>query len=185
MLMKNTLIAVAVICGLVMPFPASAAALRIGDKAPALEATTLDGKKISSGDLKDGEGLFLFFWTTWCPFCIGEIPVLKDAYAGYSPKGMKFLAINPGINDSRTKIERYIEKYRLTYPIALDEGAKIAKSFGVRGVPTYVMVDKDGIVQYRGNRIPTDLAERVEKMTRKPDKTGSNGVAATPVSMNR
>ncbi len=108
--MKKTLIAVAVIFGLVMPFPVNAAVVRIGDKAPALEATTLDGKTVRSDELKDGEGLFLFFWTTWCPYCIGEIPKLKDAYEGYSPKGMRFLAINPGVNDSRTKIDHYVEK---------------------------------------------------------------------------
>ncbi len=66
-----------------------------------------------------------------------------------------------------------------------DEGAKIAKSFGVRGVPTYIIVDNDGILQYRGNKIPSDLAERVEKMMKKPEKTGSGGAVATPVSMNK
>ncbi len=165
--MKNALIAVTVICAVVVFFSANVAAVKIGDKAPTVEATTLAGKKVSLEDLSDGQALLLFFWATWCPYCVNEIPKLKDAFAGYGSKGLKFLAVNPGINDSREKIERYIEKYKIPYPVVFDKGAKITKSFAVRGAPTYVIVDKDGIVQYSGNKMPQDLAERVKKMTKK------------------
>lgn len=169
----------------VVPLSSAAAPIRTGEKAPILEATTLDGKKVSSQNLKDGEALFLFFWATWCPYCISEIPKLKDVYSTYGQKGMKFLAVNPGINDSLKKIERYVDKYKLPYPVVLDKDAKITKKFGVMGAPTYIIVDKNGIVQYRGNQMPKDLAERFDKLIKKTDKSGNLNREITPVSFNK
>jgi peroxiredoxin len=185
--MKNSVVSIALVLTMVtiLPFSLAAAPMRTGDKAPVVEVTTLDGKKVSSQNLKDGEALFLFFWATWCPYCVAEIPKLKDAFSTYGPKGMKFLAVNPGINDSLKKIERYVDKYKLPYPVVHDKGAKITKQFGIMGAPTYIIVDKNGIVQYRGNRMPKDLAERFEKLIKKTDKSGNLNGTITPVSFNK
>lgn len=172
--MKNVLVVVALVLMIAsaLPFSADASAVRKGDKAPAVDASTLDGKTVSSKELKDGESLLLFFWATWCPYCIDEIPKISDAYKTLGPKGMKFLAVNPGINDSRKKIEKYVEKYQIPYPVVFDSGAKITKSFGIRGAPTYVILDKDGIVRYRGNKMPKDLAAHVKQPTSTPNSPG-------------
>jgi peroxiredoxin len=63
---------------------------------------------------------------------------------------MTFLAINPGVNDSLRKTQLYVEKYHIPYPVAYDEGGAISKSFGINGVPTIIIVDKNDIVRHRG-----------------------------------
>ncbi|MBM3298957.1 MAG: TlpA family protein disulfide reductase [Deltaproteobacteria bacterium] len=166
--MRTQLVAVIVL--LLLPFQVGAETLGVGtaegDKAPSFEAATIDGQKIRSSDLRQGKAMLLFFWTTWCPFCITEIPKMKEAHSALGPKGLTFLAVNPGINDSLKKVQLYLDKYAITYPVTFDEGASMAKSFQVMGVPTYIMVDGNGIIRYRGNTIPSDLASRVESMIR-------------------
>jgi len=135
----------------------------VGDKAPAFQATTLDGQKVSL-DNPEGKPMFLVFWATWCPFCEEAIPRLKEIYSTYSPKGLTFLAINPAVNDSLRKTRLYVEKFHINYPVIYDEGATIAKSFGINGVPTVVIVDKNGIVRHRDG-IPDNIDARLKEFT--------------------
>ncbi len=156
---KNLLI----LTSLLMLFPCSAFAafVGVGDKAPAIEATTIDGQKVSLDNPGIAKPVFLVFWTTWCPFCEAAIPRLKEIYSKYSPNDMTFLAINPGVNDSLRKTQLYVEKYQIPYPVVYDEGGVISKSFGINGVPTIIIVDKDDIVRHRGD-IPENIEQAIK-----------------------
>lgn len=156
----------AVIAALFLLFPlsANAAYLGVGDKAPAFQATTIDGQKVSLNNPHSDKPLFLVFWTTWCPICEASIPRLKEIYSKYSPKDLTFLAINPGVNDSLRKTQSYVEKYQIPYPVIYDEGAAISKSFGINGVPTIIIVDKDDIVRHRGD-IPDNIEQAIKVST--------------------
>jgi peroxiredoxin len=156
----------AILAVLLVLFPCSAVAgyVGVGDKAPAFEATTIDGQKISLDNPQREKPLFLVFWTTWCPLCEASIPRLKEIYSQYSPKDMTFLAINPGVNDSLRKTQLYVEKYNIPYPVVYDEGGVISKSFGIHGVPTIIIVDKNDIVRHRDG-IPDDIDEAIRSAT--------------------
>ena len=51
---------------------------KVGDKAPAFKATTIDGQLIDTKDLK-GKVIWVNFFATWCPPCKKELPVLQDS----------------------------------------------------------------------------------------------------------
>jgi peroxiredoxin len=159
---RNNVILAALL--LLLPCSAVAGYVGVGDKAPAFQATTIDGQKISLDNPQSEKPLFLVFWTTWCPLCEASIPRLKEIYSKYSPKDMAFLAINPGVNDSLRKTELYVEKYHIPYPVVYDEGGVISKSFGINGVPTVIIVDKTNVVRHRDG-IPDDIDETIRSAT--------------------
>jgi peroxiredoxin len=132
----------------------------VGDAVPSFEATTLDGQRINSSDLKNNSPMLIVFWASWCPYCVRDVPKLNRLFSNYGSKGLVMLAINPGVNDSIKRIEQFVKNHGAAYPIAFDEGSTIARGFGIFGAPTYFLVDKSGVVRYRGNELP----EEIEKL---------------------
>ncbi len=136
----------------------------VGDVAPAFQIQTMSNTMVDTRALKGEKPIVLVFWATWCPECKKEIPDINKLYKQIKPIGMALLAVDVGINDSEAKVKRYIEKYGLSYPVAFDKGAKITKDFNVQGTPTVIVLDKNGIVRYRGVHIPKDLKAHYAKL---------------------
>ena len=103
----------------------------------------LQGRKFKLSENK-GKPVLLVFGATWCPSCREEIPRLKEIFANYGKKGL--VMVNIDIQESQDKVSRFADRYKLTYPVLLDEKAEVARSYGVRGIPTLVLVDKEGMI---------------------------------------
>ncbi|WDE02676.1 TlpA family protein disulfide reductase [Thalassomonas actiniarum] len=142
--------------------PAAATAYR-GDSAADFTISEIGGSEFQLSDFKGKQAVYLIFWATWCPNCKREIPKLKEIHANYSGD-IKMLAINTSINDSLKKVKRYINKHALTYPVAYDTERKVTKLYGVMGTPTQLVIDINGVIQYRSAEVPDDLAEHLERL---------------------
>jgi peroxiredoxin len=103
----------------------------------------LSGTTHSLSDYK-GKTVLLNFTTTWCPYCIKDIPKLKQMYSNYKGKDFELIAIY--IQESNQKVASFAQKYDLPYAILLDTEGMVARSYGVRGVPTKVLVNKNGTI---------------------------------------
>lgn len=132
-----------------------------GDTAADFTIRQLDGSEFHISDFKGKQAVYLIFWATWCPNCKREIPKLKQIHANYSDD-IKVLAINTSINDSIKKVKRYMNKHNLTYPVAYDTQSKITKLYAVMGTPTQLVIDINGVIQYRSAEVPDDLAKHLE-----------------------
>ncbi len=129
--------------------------------APDFALQDLSGKTRKLSDFK-GKVVLLNFTTTWCPWCLKEIPTLKKLHERY--KGSNFEFVSVYLQESRKKVSAFAEKHSLPYTILLDTEGKTASSYGVRGVPTKVIVDKEGnIACWMCN----DTESRLEKMLKK------------------
>ena len=113
------------------------------EKAPDFSLQDLQGRKFKLSENK-GKPVLLAFGATWCPSCREEIPRLKEIFANYGKKGL--VMVNIDIQESQDKVSRFADRYKLTYPVLLDEKAEVARSYGVRGIPTLVLVDKEGMI---------------------------------------
>jgi len=129
-------------------------------KAPDFVLKDLQGGKFKLSNHK-GKPVLLIFGTTWCPYCRDDIPRLKDIYNGYVKKGL--IMANIDIQESRDRVSRFADKYKLPYLVLLDETADVAKSYGVQGVPTMVLIDQKGMVVCR--RCPS-VEPLLDKMLR-------------------
>ena len=112
----------------------------------AFTVTDLDGKTISSSDLK-GKVVLVNFWATWCPPCRAEIPDL----IALQNKHRDTLVVL-GVSEDEIapeEVKAFATGQKMNYPIvmATPELAKIFK--GVSALPTTFVVDREGRIQMR------------------------------------
>jgi len=87
----------------------------------------------------------LLFFTSWCPYCNEDAPKIVTLYEKYNEK-INIYGINPEFRDDREEVKNYIEKYKINYPILLDETGDIYKYYGEPGFPTLFFIDSKGKV---------------------------------------
>lgn len=110
--------------------------------APSFQSVLLDGKDVNLEDYR-GKPLLIHFWADWCPFCkieessITSIqedwPVLTVAYQSGDVE-----------NVSKHMKDRKIQNW----PTIIDQDGRLADLYGVKGVPTSLIVDGKGNIQF-------------------------------------
>ena len=114
---------------------------KAGDAAPPFELVDLSGATVSLASLK-GKVVLLDFWATWCGPCKAAMPAIQKIHDDYKGKGVAVLGINTWEN-KEDAAKQYIDKKGFTYPCLL-KGDDLAKAYGMTGIPTLVVIGKDG-----------------------------------------
>ena len=133
----------------------------VGRPAPAFDLQTLDGKRLSLGDLR-GSAVVLNFWASWCIPCRGEAPLLTAANATYGPRGVHILGVV--YQDSADNARDFMRRYGQTYPGLLDLEGRTAIDYAVFGIPETFFIDASGVVRSRqvGALTEADLSRQIE-----------------------
>lgn len=126
---------------------AQAAPLKIGDSAPAITLTDLNGHAVSIPEDLKGKAVIIHFWVDSCIFCLEEMPALERLYKEFQGKGLIIVAINVGQTPDRVKA--FVGKVRVSYPVLLDSDKRMAKMYGVQGFPRTFMLNRKGIIKYK------------------------------------
>jgi DsbE subfamily thiol:disulfide oxidoreductase len=124
--------------------PDEAHAALIGKPAPDFKLKGLDGNDVKLADLK-GQVVLLDFWATWCGPCRASLPHLDEIYQELKDKGLKAYAID--LRENEGPVKSFVENTKLGIPVLLDSDGKVAKSFGVGGIPQTVVIGKDGTIK--------------------------------------
>jgi len=122
--------------------------------APNFKLKDLYNNEYSLSNYKDKQPVVLFFWTTWCPYCRKELGHLNERYLELCKAGFELFAIDVG--ESAEKVDRAAKSYSLAFKILLDQDTKVAESYEVMGVPTYVLIDKKGRIISKDNFFPEE-----------------------------
>ncbi|MDD5506159.1 MAG: TlpA disulfide reductase family protein, partial [Candidatus Omnitrophica bacterium] len=99
----------------------------------------LESRRVDLSGLT-GRPSILFFWTTWCPYCRSELRALNKMYPQMEKEGITVFAVNVG--EENYKVKRFLKDYALDVRVLLDEEGLAAKNYKLRGVPTYVFINK-------------------------------------------
>lgn len=123
---------------------AAGGALRRGVQAlPEFTFTDGEGAARSVADFA-GQGLLLNFWATWCPPCVAEMPALDRLHALLKPEGFSVLALSSD-RGGRAQVAPFYARVELRHlGIWLDPRGAAGRMLGVRGLPTSVIVDRQG-----------------------------------------
>lgn len=95
-----------------------------------------------------GKVVVLNFFASWCSSCWGEIPGLAKLSRDYKEKGVVVLGV--GLQTSASDVKAMVAKLGMTYPVAVDVDGQVAtRDLGVQGLPTTLILDKQGRVVQR------------------------------------
>jgi len=113
--------------------------------APDFSVVTLDGRSLSLDDLK-GKVVLMDFWATWCAPCRESTPSLKR-FAERS-KQDSFVILGISADSDGAKLQEYLARESVGWPQYWDKVRTIENLFGVRALPTFVVLDGDGRIVY-------------------------------------
>ena len=100
-------------------------------------------KKINIKEF-NGNLLLLNFWATWCAPCKEEMPSLDRLQVNQNLSNLKIFAINVS-QESKKKVDSFFEDLNIeNFDPYFDAPTTLAKTFSLRGVPTSILIDKDG-----------------------------------------
>jgi cytochrome c biogenesis protein CcmG/thiol:disulfide interchange protein DsbE len=113
---------------------------------PALVMTQLDGGTWRMAEHR-GQVVLVNYWASWCGPCWEETPGLIRLSQELGPQGLAVVGV--AVDEGGTaKVKQFVEEFHVPYPVALPEpGSQMA--YGMEGVPTTVLVDRQGRVAKR------------------------------------
>ena len=121
---------------------------RVGRLAPSFQLPDLSARKIELKAVYQKNKVTLVnFWATWCPPCRVEIPEFNRIYQEYRGKGLEILAVNTWDDSNPEKIKEFVDRAGMEFPILLDTEGNVATRYGVRGIPTTVIIGPTGHIR--------------------------------------
>lgn len=116
-------------------------------KAPAFEATTIKGVKVSLDSyLSEKKPLVIYFMASWCPICATNWPTISEAYPEYKDR-LNLVAIGIDPTDTTEVMKKLSEEKGFRFPV-VPGNPQIMLDFGVKSQATTVGVDLKGNIVF-------------------------------------
>lgn len=108
----------------------------------SFEGTTLDLTQY------EGKAIWLNFFTGWCPYCMTEMPSIKQVFDEYDPNEVAILLVHVWDGENADDSKKVIEKFDLQdMTMVEDQDMTLAGLVGLSGYPTSIFIDKQGYLQ--------------------------------------
>lgn len=128
--------------------------VELKNRAMDFKLQDLNQNTFTLSNYKDKQPLILFFWRISCPLCRKELRTLKDMYPQLQKEGWELFAINVG--ESASAVDNFVKNYALNFKVLLDKDMAVAYAYGILGVPTYFLVDKNGYIVFKEHYFPRE-----------------------------
>jgi thiol-disulfide isomerase/thioredoxin len=118
-----------------------------GSAAPIFSGKTLDGKPVRLSDYR-GRVILLDFWASWCKPCKEEFPFLIETDKHFNSRGLTILTVN--IDKNIKNVRQFISGLETppAFPVILDDKAGIPPLYKLEGMPTTILIDRNGLIRY-------------------------------------
>lgn len=90
-----------------------------------------------------GQVVVLNFWAIWCAPCVRELPSLERMSAKLAPEGLGVIALSLD-RGGASAVKNFFEGKDIKLPIHTDEGRRLVRETGVKGLPTTLIIDRQG-----------------------------------------
>ena len=111
----------------------------------------LSGKEVSLKELTRNDSVVFMFWTKWCPACRRSITKLMKKSSKMDAS--RIILVN--IGEKKEKVESFLNRFDSNpFTVLLDSESALASDCKVTGIPSFIIIDKDGKVEFEGNYLP-------------------------------
>jgi peroxiredoxin len=110
-------------------------------------ASDIHSGQVVSLDMYRGSAIVLMSWATWCMDCEEELNALENLWVSERERGLVVIAVNLDSLNASERIEEMVKGYDLTYPVWRDPENVFFSTFNTPGIPTTVLLDKQGAVR--------------------------------------
>lgn len=133
------------------------------DQADDFSLELMSGETLTLADLR-GKAVMVDFWSSWCPPCRQEAPVLAEVYLEYENLPVEFVGVD--IWDVPAAAQEHIDRYNVPYPNGIDADGIIAINYGVTGLPEKFFISPEGMVvkKFVGPMSPSKLRGIMNEM---------------------
>ena len=120
--------------------------VKLGQLAPDFSLSDLSNHMVSLNGYRGRKVVLLDFWATWCGPCRMEMIDLQTLLEKFKDKDFEILSINQG--EAADQVRQFMSRKKYEFYALLDSNSAASAKFGVRAIPTLVLVDKEGVVQW-------------------------------------
>jgi peroxiredoxin len=136
-----------------------------GVTPPDFALQTPGGESLTLGQLR-GQVVLVNFWATWCPPCREEIPDLVALQERFgATQHLTVLGIDR--SEDAGLVAAFVKQHGINYPVVIDPDGRVTEgSFGVRSLPTTLIIDREGKVRdlWTGGRSQYEVLERLRRI---------------------
>src|SRR6266404_5700181 len=122
------------------------AAGQLGSRLPDFSMKDLQGREISSADLR-GKVVLIDFWATWCQPCKREMPGYQQLLDRYGSRGFAVIGFKFDTMADTEDPLQFAKKIGVRYPLAVAPDDLKQKFGGIEGLPTTMLYDRQGTLR--------------------------------------
>ncbi len=148
--------------------------------APDFNFVTKENQRINNAALR-GKVVLLDFWGTWCPPCRESVPTVKNVKKKFAGKGFELVGISS--DDDEEVWRTFVESKQMAWHEHIDLKGDVLQAFNIDSFPTYIVVDRDGVIRYRqsgfGDATEGEVEDAISKALKRNSDPALANAAAT------
>jgi cytochrome c biogenesis protein CcmG, thiol:disulfide interchange protein DsbE len=94
-----------------------------------------------------GRVVYLDFWASWCTPCRESFPFMNRLQNELGPQGLVVIGVN--VDRNRADAQEFLRTHPAEFRVVYDPKGELPERFGVRGMPTSVLIDRSGRITLR------------------------------------
>lgn len=142
-------------------------AAAVGQKAPPVDLSTIDGKRAR---IVAGKVNVVFFWATWSEPDKKSFPPYQRLWEKHRDEGLTLLGIS--VDEEPSGIAEFARTVGASFPVAWDAGHFFSERYAPATEPTSYVIDRKGFVRFVNNGWHdgeiTSIEAQVEQLLREP-----------------